>query len=99
MLAHNLRVRVDGHPLRATHAVAAVVAAVTISVANRDRTAVVAARGVGLEAGELIAPASTDRAVGLDLERHAGPLQEAHVHLGDGQRARAVAVGSRGGRL
>jgi hypothetical protein len=51
--------------LRATHAIAAVVAEVAVAVSYGDRAAVVAAGGVELEAGELLV--ADCRAVAVDL--------------------------------
>src|SRR5690606_29957526 len=52
--------------LAAPHAIPTVVAQIAVAVSHRDGAAVVAARGVGLEAGELFAAGR----VGLGLVRH-----------------------------
>jgi hypothetical protein len=57
-------------PLRAAHAVAAVVAEVAVAVADGDSAAVVAGWGVGLERGELfVARGGIGRHIGDDHER------------------------------
>ena len=77
--------------LRAPHAVAAVVAEVAVAVPHGDGAAVVAAGGVELEAGELLA--ADGGAVAVDAELGAGPLEE----VGIGLLSRAgVAVGAVG---
>ncbi len=71
------------NPLRATHAVATVVAQVTVAIPHRDGTAVVATRCVGLEAGELFGPIGQTNSR-LDFHGDAGPLQLVGV---DGRRS------------
>jgi hypothetical protein len=62
-------------PLRATHAVAAIMAKVTIAIADRNRTTVVAAWSVDLERGELFAAGRIVIQVQLELWRHARAFQ------------------------
>src|SRR5947208_1747862 len=63
--------------LRTPHAVAAVVAQVAVAVADGDGAAVVAAWGVELEAGELVA--ADGRAGAVHAELGAGPLEQVGV--------------------
>src|SRR5262245_45254831 len=82
--------RLEAYPtLRAAHAVAAVVAEVAVAVADGDGAAVVAAGGVELEAGELVA--ADVRAVAVDAELRAGPFEQ----VGVGFLVRAVAAAVR----
>ena len=78
--------------LRTAHRVSAVVAQVTIAVANGDGAAVVAARGVELEAGELFFAGSRSGVL-VNLHRGAGPVEQAGV-FGDDIEFLAVAIGS-----
>ena len=81
--------------LRTPHAVAAVVAEVAVAVADGDGAAVVAAGGVELEAGELVA--ADGGAVAVDAELRAGAFEQLGVELFAGGRM-AVAIGAVGGR-
>src|SRR4051812_35763654 len=67
-------------PLRASHAVPAVVAQVAIPVSYRDRAAVVATGGVELELGELLAAVGMHwAAVAVDFQGDAGTLQRIQI--------------------
>jgi len=59
---------------RASHTVAAIVAQITVAVADRDGAAVVATGGVELETGKLFL-AGHDAGVLVDVHRHAGAVQ------------------------
>ena len=79
--------------LRTAHAVAAVVAQVAVAIADGDCPAVIAARGVELELGELVVAAG-GLAAGINFHRHSSPLQHVGIEpLGGGAMAVAVAVG------
>jgi hypothetical protein len=78
--------------LGTAHRVATVVAQVTISVADGNSAAVIAAGGVELKAGELFFAGSRSGVL-VNLHRGAGPMEQAGV-FGDNIEFLAVAIGS-----
>jgi hypothetical protein len=67
---------------RTSHAVAAVVAQVTVAVADGDGAAVIATGGVELETGELLL-AGDDAGILVDVHRHPGPVQQRGILFHD----------------
>ena len=69
----------SGHParlpLRATHAVAAIMAEITIAVAYGDGTTVVTTGGITLEPSELLAPHRRGLPGGFEIHLGPGQLQ------------------------